>query len=249
MNTPAIFKASHKRKNPEIISYKNMRKCVGILAMLLPVLTMGGYMLLGAHQIIFLDSISEYYYTLMRDVFVGTLCMVGLFLFAYKGYDDMENRVFNVAAILCILIAFFSMNPQDYRSCFRLWFNNNVAVSHYSCFGYIHLTAASILFIILGYVSNNLFTKTDKSEDPTSQVKPTGKKITRNTIYKFCGRLIWLSLAVYVIYSGVEKIFADYPFVSTLENFQILFVVETVCLEAFGFSWLVKGEGIGYFND
>jgi len=39
------------------------------------------------------DSISSYYYTDMRDVLVGSLCAIGVFLWSYRGYDDPDPRL------------------------------------------------------------------------------------------------------------------------------------------------------------
>ena len=39
-----------------------------------------------------LESISSYYHSVMRDIFVGSLCAVGTFLISYRGYDKRDNR-------------------------------------------------------------------------------------------------------------------------------------------------------------
>ncbi|HTB30595.1 MAG TPA: hypothetical protein VK808_01125, partial [Bacteroidia bacterium] len=195
MNEPAT---EPKSPDPEIISYLHMRKFVGWLALALPVLTSAGYMLLGVEHWQVLDSISEYYYTFMRDVFVGTLCMVGLFLYAYKGYNSWENKVFNFAALLCVFIAFYGMDPKGYTGNFPHMFNGHILIAHHGYFEYIHLGCASILFVTLGYVSNCLFTKSDETENPQLGKKRTHKKIQRNAIYHVCGWLIWISLLAYV---------------------------------------------------
>lgn len=68
-----------KEKDPQVISAQQMRRGVGYLAILLPVVAAVGYGVFGQEYGGFLGSISESYYTVMRDVFVGTLCAVAFF--------------------------------------------------------------------------------------------------------------------------------------------------------------------------
>jgi hypothetical protein len=244
-------RGSHwEERTPQIISAQQMRKGVGLLAILLPVLTALGYCVLGGQRGGFLDSISESYYTLMRDVFVGTLCMEAFFLYAYRGYNAFEDRLFNVLAVLCVVIALFSMNsiegapdvdgaprPACYHAirmtptCLIL-LNNRVLMSHYEAFGWIHLGAAAALFLSLGYVSYFLFTKTGSDQ-------PTPRKLRRNMTYRACGVAIWASLVIYFVLARLE----------VLDSWPLLFIAETICLFAFGFSWLVKGDGVYGLSD
>ncbi len=61
-------------------SYMTLRKAVGWIGLLLPfVLMLGGYFIFKGKFVE--SSISYYYHTGMRDVFVGALCAVALFLF------------------------------------------------------------------------------------------------------------------------------------------------------------------------
>jgi hypothetical protein len=198
MSLEAKQPSQWEARTAQVISVQQMRKGVGWLAILLPVLTAVGYCVLGGQRGGVLDSISESYYTLMRDVFVGTLCMEAFFLYAYRGYNTLEDRLFNVLAVLCVVIAFFSMNSKEGvpgvdtappPGCYHairmtptclILLNNRVLMSHHEVFGWIHIGAAAALFVSLGYVSLFLFTRTDSA-------KPTGGKLRRNTIYRACG--------------------------------------------------------------
>jgi hypothetical protein len=56
-------------------------------------------------------SISDYYWAgdaLLRDWFVGTLCAVGVFLYAYRGFSTRENVALNFAGAFAVLTA---LNP------------------------------------------------------------------------------------------------------------------------------------------
>jgi hypothetical protein len=239
-----------EEKTAQVISAQKMRKGVGRLAILLPLLTGLGYCVLGGQLGGFLDSISESYYTLTRDVFVGTLWAEAFFLYAYKGYNTFEDRLFNVLAVLCVVIACFSMNSIEGApgvdtaprpACYyaismtptcRILLNNRVLMSHHEWFGWVHIGAAAVLFVSLGYVSYFLFTRTDSA-------KPNPQKLRRNTIYRACGIAIWASLAIYAMLAVAKA----------LENWPLLFFAETICLFAFGLSWLLKGDGVYGLSD
>ena len=57
------------------------------------------------------DSISAYYYTSMRDVFVGVLAAIGVFLFCYRGPDKKDNFWTNVAGLCAVGIGLFPTEP------------------------------------------------------------------------------------------------------------------------------------------
>lgn len=55
----------------------------------------------------FVDSISAFYYTPARGLFVGTLVAIGVALVAYRGYTRGENWLLNAAGTLAIVVALF----------------------------------------------------------------------------------------------------------------------------------------------
>ena len=55
----------------------------------------------------FVDSISAFYYSPARGLFVGTLVAIGVALVAYRGYTRGENWLLNVAGTLAIVVALF----------------------------------------------------------------------------------------------------------------------------------------------
>ena len=219
-----------------------MRTVIGLLAVCLPFMVMLGYVIVSGQKFVILDSISAYYYSCARNAFTGTLCMVGLFLMAYKGYNDRENITFNIAAGLAVLIALFPMNPCDQCCNFADNFGPVVSMVHRCWFNYIHFSCATALFIILGYASLFFFTISDKDE-------PGHKKTQRNFIYIVCGVIIWCALAFYGVYMIMDLKWPHAGFVEFLTNHHVLFFVETTCLESFGIAWLIKGEAIGLLND
>lgn len=51
------------------------------------------------------DSLSAFYYTPARGLFVGTLVAIGVALVAYRGYTRGENRLLNAAGALAVVVA------------------------------------------------------------------------------------------------------------------------------------------------
>jgi hypothetical protein len=77
--------------DPRVRSYLTLRKAIGIVGFALPIVIMIGKMILQGPGI--QHSVSGYYYTVMRDVLVGSLCAIGVFLWSYRGYDDPDPRL------------------------------------------------------------------------------------------------------------------------------------------------------------
>jgi hypothetical protein len=106
-------------KNPALISFMTLRKAVGSLGIALPFVVWGGSFLFGNCDGI-KPTISDYYYTNMREIFVGILCAISLFLFTYKGYSKLDNWSANVAAIFALGIALFPTTYHEGVNCEKM---------------------------------------------------------------------------------------------------------------------------------
>lgn len=98
-----------------------------------------------------------------------------------------------------------------------------------------HSIFAGLFFIIVAIISLKYFPKSDA----TSTKKPDGKKTAkekRNIVYRICG---WTMLACVFI---LAMYFLIKPFQKLVDDFPIIFALETVAILAFGISWLTKGE-------
>jgi hypothetical protein len=153
-----------------IHSYLSLRKAVGWIGILLPfVLILGNCVIFGGDKV--LHNLSVYYHTGMRDIFVGAICAIALFLFFYKGYNRLDNIAADLAGFSALGIAFFPTvkeGPWDW-----------VAM--------VHFYSAGSFFVILALKSLFLFTLGEK--------RPTGRKLKRNIIYRACGIIMLVSLA------------------------------------------------------
>jgi len=89
-------------------SYLFLRKSLGYIGIALPFVLIIGKILLESPGIS--DSISSYYYSVMRNVFVGILCAIGIFLICYQ-YDHLDNIVSNIAGICVISVSLLPTTP------------------------------------------------------------------------------------------------------------------------------------------
>jgi hypothetical protein len=211
-------------ENPQVISFLTLRKAVGILGIAFPVvLAVGSLLFCDCAEI--QSSISSYYHTDMRNLFVGTLCALALFLFAYKGYDRRDAIAGNLGCLFALGVAFFPTSVTESSTpCIPEAFNNSVLSS-------IHFISAGLLFLVLSYFSIVLFTKGSKN--------PTARKLKRNRLYRICGYAMLGCIALIALYFMLlEK---RYP---ALQNLDPVFWLESIALWAFGISWLTKGKAL-----
>jgi hypothetical protein len=200
-----------------VISYLGLRRAVGVVGTALPFVLVVGKWLLDGWGI--QSSISAYYYTSMRDVFVGSICAVGVFLFSYHGYERADDVAGKLACVFAVGLALFPTSPLTGASA------TQSVVSH------IHLTFASAFFLALAYFSLVLFRKTNANKQMTA------RKRQRNRVYTACGCTILVCIGLTVI---------DLTFLkdSVLQTIDPVFWLESAAVLAFGVSWLTKGEAI-----
>lgn len=217
-------------QDPHLISYLYLRKAVGFLGLALPiVLVLGSVLVSNCDEI--QSSISDYYHTFMRDIFVGIICAIALFLFTYKGYDKRDNIAGTLASFFALGVAIFPTSsdtllpPCDKPAC-----NISAAITN-PFISNLHFIFATLFFLVLTYFSLVLFTKTKNISTKTEQKK------TRNSIYKICGYVMLVCIALIALYFYYLK-----KRYQVLAKFDPIFWLETVALWAFALSWLIKGK-------
>ena len=210
----------------QVINEFALRRLVGFLAFLLPVVVAIGAPSLSDFTGL-QNSISDYYYTVMRTYFTGTLCAVAVVLFCYKGHEKQDDLAGDIAALLALLVAFFPTTPEHLPVC--------EGMCKAEFFGIIHLTAAASLFLVLAYFSIKLFTKTNKTEAELQSPECAPKR-KRNFIYRICG---WTMIACMF---GLVPFFALDSLADARVDYKVVFWLEFAMLWAFGISWLTKGE-------
>jgi len=207
-----------KSSNSLVISFLTLRKAIGCLGIALPfALALGGILL---YQLEIQGSISSYYHTGVRDILVGTLCAIGVFLWGYKGFDLSDDRASDIAGFSAIGVALFPTSPP-----------NPSLIEKFV--GGIHVVFAASFFITLALISLFLFTLSDPTKPPTP------RKLQRNIVYQISGYVILLAIGLIALI-GVLPEFVT----SWLEPLDPVFWFESLAIFAFGVSWFVKGEGI-----
>lgn len=90
-------------------------------------------------------SISACYYTGMRNLFVGSLCAIAMFMLCTRGYDRKDEVAGIFSALCAIGVAFFPTSPAS-------------GATHRQCvIGNVHDTFAALLFLALAYFCLVLF--------------------------------------------------------------------------------------------
>jgi hypothetical protein len=149
------------------LSYRNMRAIIGYVGLTLPVVLLLAGLVDGHIE----TSLSAYYYTKLGDFFTGALCVIGIFLVAYRLTQwAIDNIATTLAGVSAVGVAFFHCAPQHATlSQLRL--------------ADVHLTCAAVLFVLLGAISLFIFPR---------DILP-GQEWRANWYMAF-GALIWLSI-------------------------------------------------------
>ncbi len=212
--------------NPVVLSYYTMRRMVGFIALALPFALAAGYLLVALlasghlpHPLLE-RSISDYYYTPMRNIYVGSLCAIAAFLACSRGYDVHDEITGYLAGAVTLGVACCpSFNP---RSGFYTPLEFQL--------GLIHTALAALMYLILAYICIFLFRK-------SSGAKPfTRRKRDRNRIYAASGLVMVACMMTMVGLTMRSVIEQRHPS-------HWLFWCEALANCAFGVAWLTKGEG------
>lgn len=116
-------------------TYYNLRWWMVVLAVALPLLLWLGALIRDALPL--QPSMSAYYYSVMRDVFVGVLFAIGACLFLYEGFSKAEGWVLNVAGILAICIALFPTEWKCGSDCKKITAHGAFALVFFICIAYV----------------------------------------------------------------------------------------------------------------
>jgi hypothetical protein len=212
--------------NPVVLSYYSMRRMVGLIALALPFALAAGSILITLlvsghlpHPLLE-RSISDYYYSPMRDYYVGSLFAIAAFLACSRGYDLRDEITGYLAAAFVLGVACCpSFNPRGVR------------YTHLDLvFGVTHTAFAALMYLMLAYICIFLFRKS------SPQKTPTRRKRDRNRIYVVCG-LIMVACMITMVGLTIRSV------VERRHPSHWLFWCEALANCAFGVAWLTKGEG------
>jgi hypothetical protein len=168
------------------MDYRTLRVVIGgIVILLVPVVYIGNWLIFIGHPgDCFYNpqwipgSLSGFYYTHMRNLFVGAMCAVGVFFVAYRGHDRWDDRLTNVAGLAAICIALFPTMPPYYSKALngpnRFFTSANQCgpstpityhlSSHQSWIRDLHVASLLVLFLMVFLMVLVQFTRTKPSK-------------------------------------------------------------------------------------
>lgn len=227
------------------ISTNRLRLYLGLIGISLPLILIVANSL-ACEGLGLQASLSHYYHTGVGVYFVGAICAIGVFLFAYQGYRPRpsewlkDSLITNAAGLFAIGVALFPTRFDDadkgqaaamgQMSCGLdrqplLW----PLINDYDFIGRIHLISAGLMFICLAIMCFQ-FTR----HEPSGQM--TQQKRTRNRVYYLCG----IGIIVSIAWIFASMFLDDFPIGF---NYDVL-LFESVAVVLFGLAWLTKSEVI-----
>jgi hypothetical protein len=114
----------------------------------------------------------------MRDVFVGGICAIALFMFFYSGYGKKDDWAGNLAGFFALGVALFPTTQEGPRD----------------LIGHIHNISAALLFLTLAATSIFLFPRNRSESEP--------KKRVIDKIQVICGLIMLgcvIAIALYML--------------------------------------------------
>lgn len=215
-------------------SYLTIRTWVGIIGILLPLAFIVGEAFLagGVHV---RGSISAYYHTSMRDIFVAALCVIGFLLITYM---SSQTRTWDfwlslVAGVAVIGVVFFPTSrsglapgaplcgsqpePNGCSLVEQQLGETPTAVVHFVCATVFIVSLAAIAFLF------------------AHRAKKYNGDRTMSIIQKACG---W-AIVVAIVWVGLGRLVN-----LTVWELTPLYLGEVIAVWAFGVSWLLKGRDL-----
>jgi len=162
-------------------------------------------------------SMSASYYTHARNIFVGGMCAIGVFLIGYRR-SQLDNWMSNLAGVLSLGVALFPTSKPG-------------AADSGSWTAHLHTASAIGLLITLGLFCLWRFPRgTDRAQLLSKQ--------TSDRIYIGCGIGMGLCGVLGVLDQfGVLAFWTLWP--------TPLYVAEAGSVLLFGIAWLIKGWNLG----
>jgi len=207
---------------PYVRSYVIMRFGVGLLGVALPPLLVFLEPILFDGQPFPRGSLSAYYYSGMREFFVGMLWAIGVFLVLYKIADfSRESRLSSYAGLAVIFVALFPTG----RPGARVPFTPLQDLVGESTVETIHFVAAGVFIATLAPITYYFGREEGK---PQARPSRRSRRFWRS-FHWTCTGVILLALAL-AAFAGI-----------TSEPDKGLLIAEWIAVWAFGASWLMKG--------
>jgi hypothetical protein len=194
-----------------------LRKAIGWIGTLLPIVVIVGQAAFCSGPLP--NSLSDYYYTPMRNILVGALCVLGVFLLLYDVSVRVDRWITNAAGIGVLGVAFLPGSPP---------------VPHLTTseevIGNLHVFFASIAFLGLAATMWRFAYAVSDGPD-ASPPSPRASVFYRVSACVMLG---------FVLLSGVAILLP----LSIQNSTLAIYDTEAVAIFTFGISWLVKGRAL-----
>lgn len=248
MTEPAEHR-DQKAHNDLVLSFLAVRRCIGALGFFLP-LALLTYALLSGEGVRL--SLSGYYFSPMREVFVGTLLAQAVFLWSYEGYREpdrliTDKRVARIASVAVAIVALCPTYPPQtlaqagasaapgadtWRACLLDQTSAGPARNLLQCVlgpelgPTLHLIAAGTFFAALSVYCLVLFVRGPAKD---------ADEAAEHRLYRLCGWTILASIALIglLVLSGLD---------ARIAVLRPVFWLETIACLAFATSWAIKGK-------
>jgi len=199
-------------------SYFNLRIGMGIIGIVLPILLWLIALLIEKQGL--LPSMSAYYHTISRDVFVGSLFAIGAASYLYKGYSTAENIAMNLAGLCALGVAIFPTNCPKVDG----------IVCTAKSYSDIHMVFAVLFFLLIAIVCIFL------SRNTLIYVSDAAKRKRYNLTYRIIGILM--------IFLPILVLIQSYEFMKIVPGNKAIFWMEALAIWSFSAFWLLKTKEI-----
>lgn len=207
--------------NQDVRTVAILRLSVGVIGFFLPITLIAGNWLLGDRAIV-PSSISGSYYSSTRNLFVGSLCALGVFLIGYR-HTERQNRCTWFAGLFALTVAFAPTAPPRPKI-EPTWVN------------YLHHIAAGALILTLGlfcWVFFADFVDAGSLRAWAAKAWDSLRRHKQSSLYLICGAVVLVSGAL-AFYTGV------WP-TGWSTGWQSLYCFEGIAVAAFGVAWISVG--------
>ena len=220
------------------------RICIGGMALLfLAIIIFGNMVVTGSG---FLDAISAYYYSPMRNFFIGSLCVLGTLLIGYR-YQRVD-KIASIVAGLCVIgLAIFPRDRGKTATTPEIW----IGRAHWAfSIGFLLTIVFMVLYLftlsdqnpsLIQHQKNWFLTIVSTVRRPfmrSDQKTLPGSKLWRNRVYLVCGSI----MIVFLVLCLLDQTFFSSN--SRLESMSPVLWCEFTPLVMFSVAWTVKGVGI-----
>lgn len=219
--------------DPHVLSYHRVRQALGAVALLLPLsLILGGVGVEGGLR----DSLSNYFFSPLREVFVGALWAIGVFLMSYKGYarrsderfsDQVLARISGLSALMVSVFPSLEDCPVKTEICVLPERTVTQILVHTGPSAWVHNMSAVVFFLCLVVFCLVQFPKTSD--------------LARRRIYRACGYGILATLVLITSAFLAARLGGDAA-ADFVSRHNLIFWGEALGVWIFALAWLTKGK-------